>query len=607
MEDNFEKLESTSEVDSNWRTTKSRGKNMNSKKQILLLIAVLVVGIFIGAAIFYMLTSGDSSQGSGTAMALAEGEKQLYSCGMHPDVIREEPGNCPICGMKLTPIKGSGGSGSADAKKEKGKILYWRAPMGMDLIPVYEGEEGGGAGSILIDPATVQNMGIKTETVQRRDLSKTIRAVGTVAYNEEKLFTINSKISGWIEKLYVNSTGQVVRKGQPLMDIYSPDLVSAQEEYLLALKNKELVKESSFDEIKNGAQSLLASTRKRLENWDIPEKAIDQIEKRGSVTKTMTLTAPANGVVVHKNAVEGIAVKEGMNLYQIADLSTIWIEASIYEYELPWIKIAMPVLMELPYIPGKKYQGKISYIYPYLNEKARSVRVRIEFSNPGLELKPDMYANVTIETDAVRNALVIPGEAVIRSGVRNVVFVTHEQGKFEPREINLGVEGENGYVQLLAGLMENEQVVTSGQFLLDSESNAQEAIKKMLEAKKKMTEGMGDELSGREGDEEKGREEKMASMKHEGHDHEMKTEKTVHHHEEAEHSHEATALYTCPMHPEFVTDDPEQRCPVCEMKLEKKKDLKADAQLYTCPMHPEFVTDDPDGRCSICEMKLVKK
>ena len=176
--------------------------------------------------------------------------------------------------------------------------------MGMDLIPVHEGDEGGGAGSILIDPATVQNMGIKTETVQRRDLTKTIRAVGTITYNEERLFTVNSKISGWIEKLYVNSTGQVVKKGQRLMDIYSPELVSAQEEYLLALKNKELVKGSSFDEIKNGAQSLLASTRKRLENWDIPANAIDQIEQRGNVTKTMTLTAPANGVVVHKNAVD---------------------------------------------------------------------------------------------------------------------------------------------------------------------------------------------------------------------------------------------------------------------------------------------------------------
>ena len=608
---------------------------MNSRKQIILLVVFLLAGIIIGGTAIYYLTSG--AKKSAEAIASTATEKQLYSCGMHPEVISDKPGNCPICGMKLTPVKSVGVMGSTDVKKDKGKILYWRAPMdptyisdkpgkspmGMDLIPVYEGEEGGGVGSILIDPATVQNMGIKTELVQRRDLVRTIRAVGTITYNEEKLYTVNSKISGWIEKLYVNYTGQLVRKGQPLMDIYSPELVSAQEEYLLALKNKELVQESSFDEIKNGAQSLLTSTRKRLENWDIPSQAIDQIEKRGNVTKTMTLTSPANGVVVHKNAVEGVAVKEGMNLYQIADLSTVWLEASIYEYELPWIKIGMPVTMELPYIPGKKYQGKISYIYPYLNDKARSVKVRLKFSNPDLELKPEMYANVTIETKAEQNTLVVPGEAVIRSGVRNVVFVTREEGKFEPREVKLGVEGENGYVQILGGLMENEQVVTSGQFLLDSESNAQEAINKMLQAKKQMNEPKNS----------KGKQEKTEPMKHENNDSQMhmqpkteiKGDESHGHSSEGKHETEQNmeneanqqetkdqiqsdvALYTCPMHPEFVTDDPNQRCPVCEMKLVKKKDLTADTQLYTCPMHPEFVTDDPDGRCSICDMKLVKK
>jgi hypothetical protein len=312
-----------------------------------------------------------------------------------------------------------------------------------------------------------------------------------------------------------------------------------------------------------------------------------------------------------------------MNLYQIADLSTVWFEASIYEYELPWIKIGMSVSMELPYIPGKKYQGKISYIYPYLDEKARNVKVRVEFTNLDLELKPDMYANVTIATDAVRNALVIPGEAVIRSGVRNVVFVAREQGKFEPREVKLGIEGENGYVQLIAGVMENEQVVKSGQFLLDSESNAQEAIKKMLEAKKQMDEPKNDkrqqektELMKHEENNSQAHEQyKTETIEPESHKHsddgkyetEQNMEKDANHQERKDHAHNNMALYTCPMHPEFVTDDPDQRCPVCEMKLEKKKDLNAEAQLYTCPMHPQFVTDDPDGICSICEMKLVKK
>ena len=498
---------------------------MNSKNQIILIIATLFLGMIIGGIAIYFITAGGKSTNSGEALASIEDEKQLYSCGMHPDVIREEPGNCPICGMKLTPIKGSSTEINSSSKKEKGKILYWRAPMdptyisdkpgkspmGMDLIPVYEGEEGGGTGSILIDPVTVQNMGIKTTTVQRKDLNKKIRTVGTVTYNEEKLYTVNSKISGWIEKLYVNYTGQIVKKGEPLLEIYSPELVSAQEEYLLAIKNKELVKESSFDEIKSGAQSLLASTRKRLENWDIPAKAIDEIERRGTVTKTMALTAPANGVVIHKNAVEGVHVKQGVNLYQIADLSSVWVEASIYEFETPWIKVGQPAEMELSYIPGKKFKDKVTYIYPYLNQKARDVKVRLEFSNPNLELKPDMYVNITLQTDVDHDALVIPGEAVIRSGVRNIVFVTREQGKFEPREITIGTEGEDGYVKVVSGLFEGEQVVTSGQFLLDSESNAQEAIKKMLEAKKQM----GDQKK-ENGETEEGSKEKQQQMKHEG-------------------------------------------------------------------------------------------
>lgn len=623
MEYNFNKMESTFEVDSisNLKIMKLRGNNMNSKKQILLLAAVLVVGIIIGATIIYFLTSGGSSKSSGAAFVSAEAEKQLYSCGMHPDVISDEPGNCPICGMKLTPIKGSGTGNSGSAKKEKGKILYWRAPMdatyisdkpgkspmGMDLIPVYEDEEGGGTGSILIDPVTMQNMGIKTTTVQRRDIHKKIRAVGTVTYNEEKLYTVNSKISGWIEKLSVNYTGQFVKRGEPLLEIYSPDLVSAQEEYLLALKNKELAKESSFEEIKNGAQTLLASTRKRLENWDISASAIDEIERRGTVSKTMTLTAPANGVVIHKNAVEGVHVKAGANLYQIADLTSVWVEASVYEYEIPWVKVGQAVEMELSYLPGKKYKGRVNYIYPYLNNKARDVKLRLEFSNPGLELKPDMYANITLQTDTEYDVLVIPNESVIRSGVRNIVFVTREEGKFEPREIKLGAEAEDGLIKVASGLLEAERIVTSGQFLLDSESNAQEAIKKMLEAKKKMTGGAGDEMSGKQGDQEKGSQGEMESMKHEGHEHEMPAEKMEHQHTDTDHVHSAGALYTCPMHPEFTSDDPNQRCPECEMKLVKKKDLEKGTDLYTCPMHPEFVTDDPDGRCSICEMNLVKK
>ncbi|MBN2091713.1 efflux RND transporter periplasmic adaptor subunit [candidate division KSB1 bacterium] len=582
---------------------------MNLKKQVILAVGILIVGITIGGISIHFFSTNDKHNHTGEAMASMEEGEQLYTCGMHPNVISKEPGNCPICGMKLTPVKGSGKS--ARKAGSSGKILYWRAPMdptyisdkpgkspmGMDLVPVYEGEEGGGTGSILIDPATEQNMGIRTAVVKRQDVYRTIRTVGTVTYNEEKLYTVNSKISGWIENLNVNYTGQLVRKGEPLLEIYSPDLVSAQEEYLLALKNRDMMKESSFDEIKNGAQTLLVSTRKRLENWDIPDKAIDAIEQRGAVTKTMTLTAPANGVVIHKNAVEGVHVKAGENLYQIADLSSVWVEASVYEYEVPWVKLGQPAEMELSYSPGKKFNGKVAYIYPYLDKKARDVKVRLAFANPKMELKPEMYANITIQTEPEHDVLVVPGQAVIRSGVRNVVFVKHDAGKFEPREITLGAEAENGLIKVASGLLEGEQIVTSGQFLLDSESNAQEAIRKMLEAKEQMTDGMGTEKKEIQHDHEK------AAMNQEKHAPEMKMDNNEHTHAEGK----QMALYTCPMHPEFVTDNPDQRCPECEMKLVKKKDLAEGTDLYTCPMHPEFVSDDPDARCSLCEMKLVKK
>jgi len=556
----------------------------------MLISAVLIIGFIIGGTSIYLLTSGGTPKNSAGLLASPTTEKQLYSCGMHPDVIAEEPGNCPICGMKLTPLKATGSA----APKGKGKILYWRAPMdptyisdkpgkspmGMDLVPVYEGEEGGGTGSILIDPITVQNMGIKTTTVQRRDIQGKIRAVGTITYNEEKLYTVNSKISGWIEKLYVNYTGQFIKKGQPLLEIYSPDLVSAQEEYLLALKNRELAQASSFNDIRTGARTLLASTRKRLENWDIPASAIDEIQRRGTVSKTMTLTAPANGVVIHKNAIEGSYVKAGTNLYQIADLSSVWVEASVYEYEISRVKVGQSAEMQLSYSPGRKFYGKVTYIYPYLDSKARDVKVRLEFPNPDLELKPDMYANITLETDTAHGVLVIPTESVIRSGVRNIVFITREAGKFEPREITIGAEAGEGFVKVASGLLEGEKIVTSGQFLLDSESNAQEAIKKMLEAKKQMAqqaEDMGNERitaeeRGKAGDQQSKHPGEMTTMKPKGNKDSMEADR-MEQHSKTEHSPNETVLYTCPMHPEFVTEDPNQRCPECNMKLVKKKNL----------------------------------
>jgi multidrug efflux pump subunit AcrA (membrane-fusion protein) len=480
---------------------------MNRKAGIFLAMGFLVIIIIIAG--FIIVNKGNDSDFQ-TKVVAGEQQTQLWTCGMDPDVIMPEPGNCPKCGMKLVPVKNTGmdvstipqsseekTSNEKSQNKKERKILYWQAPMdpteiydhpgkskmGMDLIPVYEDQAGtSSTGAVIIDPATVQNMGVLYTTVRRMDFSRNVRAVGMIKYNEERLYSVNTKISGWIEKLYVDYTGQVVQKGQPLLEIYSPDLVTTQEEYLLALNNKQAVNQSSFASIRDGAESLLNSTRQRLDYWDIPPSEIEHLEITGKVSKTLQLNAPASGIVTHKNAVEGLHVSAGMDLYKIVDLSTIWVEASIYDYELPWIQKGQEAKADLSYLPDKSYEGKISYIYPYLDEKSRTITVRLEFSNPDLELKPGMYANVNIKGKTIPDALVIPNEAIIRSGVRNVVFVSQGEGRFEPRGIKIGEEGgsNNQYVRVISGLFENEKIVTSAQFMLDSESRLQEAIQKML-------------------------------------------------------------------------------------------------------------------------------
>jgi Cu(I)/Ag(I) efflux system membrane fusion protein/cobalt-zinc-cadmium efflux system membrane fusion protein len=241
---------------------------------------------------------------------------------------------------------------------------------------------------------------------------------------------------------------------------------------------------STFSEVTESSRSLLESTRRRLLYWDISEGQIKDLEEKGTISKTVTLFAPANGIVIDKMAEEGMRVVPGMDLFRIADLSEVWVYAHIYEYEVPWVKVGQPVEMDLPYSPGRTYKGKVDYIYPYLDQKARDIKVRLVFQNPDLELKPQMYANVQLESRLGADVTAVPTEAVIRSGKRNIMFVAKGGGKFEPRDVVLGPEGQDGLVQILAGIQPGEEVVTSAQFLLDSESRLKEAIQKMLEARR---------------------------------------------------------------------------------------------------------------------------
>ncbi len=473
-------------------------------KQISLALFVTVVLI---AGIFVSCTGNTKEEKNEKQTSKTDtSERQLWTCGMHPEVILDHPGQCPKCGMNLVPLKtqdekpenklmNMSGKKSSQTPKENGKrnILYWQAPMdpteiydhpgkskmGMDLIPVYEDEVAKGS-TIKIDPVTVQNMGVRTAVVERRPFSRTIRAVGKITYDEQKLFTVSSKISGWIEKLYVNETGQPVRKNQPLLKIYSPELVTTQQEYLLALKNQANTAQSNLDDLKQSARALVQASLQRLLYWDISPDQIRKLQTSGKIQKTLALNAPVNGIVVHKNAIEGMYVKKGMNLFRLADLSTVWVLASIYDSEAPWIKTGQHVRIRLSYDPGREYTGTVTYIYPYLNEKARDIQVRIKLDNPRLILKPGMFANVYLQTQSIPNAVVIPSEAVIRSGKRNIVFVARGKGRFTPREVRLGEEDGKGHIRILSGLLSGDKIVVSAQFMLDSESRLQEAIRKML-------------------------------------------------------------------------------------------------------------------------------
>ncbi len=379
------------------------------------------------------------------------------------------------------------------------KPAYWKAPMdanfirnepgkspmGMDLVPVCP-EDGDPTASkvVTIDPRLVQSMGVRSAPVARRDLTRKMRTVGRVAYDERRVSHVHTKVQGWVERLHVEYEGQMVKRGDALLELYSPELVSTQEELLVAIRYRDATAESPNADVKGAGEDLFESTRRRLELWDIPKRDIDRLLESGTIRKTLTLYAPSRGVVTHMMVREGMQVGPKDNLYTIADLSRVWVYADVYEYELPWVAVGQRGSVELSYLPDQRFEGDVTYIYPFLDPKTRTVRVRIELDNPDLVLKPEMFANVTIETEARADVLVIPDEAVIRSGRRSLVMVALGEGRFEPREVVVGLESGEGWLEVRDGLVEGERVVTSGQFLIDSESRLQEVVQKLLAQEK---------------------------------------------------------------------------------------------------------------------------
>ena len=581
----------------------------------------------------------------------AEAQK-LYTCGMHPQVIQDHPGNCPICGMKLTLIRNGGAGAETNAAN---------------------------SAAIAVDAATQQNMNIRTAEVQRGPLRKTIRTVGAIEYNETALADVTTKFKGWVEKLNVDATGQLVHRGEPMFEIYSPELYNAQSEFLLALNSGGATNNS-------GASFLRESAVNKLKYFDVPDAQIAELEKTRKLTKTLPVVAPMSGFVIEKNVVAGQMVDAGMRLYRLADLGIVWVIAQVYEQDLPFVKLGQEAIVKVASLPDREFRGRVTFIYPSVDEKTRTAKVRLEFENPGYFLKPGMFVSALIHAQLEDSAVLVPESAVLRSGARNTVFVAlyaarvegradalppapsfaahamQAEARPEPktlaywrdqfatipplpdlpedrarpavksfagatvteridadtmkavrktgakqgctlfatlfaglqitlgrlsgaRDVVLGVEAENALVQVSNGLNAGERVVTSGQFLLDSESQLREAIDKMRgstsQAKPEThrpssTNGIATTTSAK------------AEME--------------------------AAVYVCPM-PEHVSIvyDHAGSCPICNMALVpvapsvlQKIQPGGKVLYYTCPM-PEHasVHEDKPGKCPLCAMTLI--
>ena len=380
---------------------------------------------------------------------------------------------------------------AASAEPAKKKVLFYRNPMGlpdtsqtpkkdqmgMDYIPVYEGEEEAGADSanqVKISSEKIQKLGVRTEAAALRDLTRAVRAVGKVEVDERRTSTVAPKFEGWIDRLHVNTTGQAVTRGQPLLEVYSPELVSAQQEYAIAQQGIGALKNAGA-EAQAGMKQLADASLARLKNWDISPEQLQALSKSDQPRHTLTFRSPVSGVVMEKKAVQGMRFSPGDALYQIADLSSVWIVADVFEQDLALVKLGQTAKVKVNAYPDKAFDAKITYVYPTLNPQTRTVPVRLELANPGGLLKPSMYVDVELATAGKGKVLTVPTSAVIFGGTRQTVLVELAAGRFEPREVKLGVQG-NDYVEVLAGVGEGEKVVVTANFLIDAESNLKAAV-----------------------------------------------------------------------------------------------------------------------------------
>jgi multidrug efflux pump subunit AcrA (membrane-fusion protein) len=475
---------------------------------LILAVAIIFGILFRGRINIWLARAG----GPAPKPANTSAERKIfyYYDAMNPEHHYDKPGKAPdgmdlvakYAGEDIAPASGGGianmpgmdmsqSTGKVAPQGER-KILYYYDAMnpsftsprpgtatdGMPLVPKYAEEEEVTAnmptGTIKVSQSKQQLIGVQTAVVERESLFRTIRAVGQLTADETKLAHVHLKVSGYIEQVYVDYVGKLVKKGDPLFTIYSPDLVATEQEYLIARRGKQYLGDSSFPDVSQGADTLLTSTRERLRLWDISDQQIKELDESGKITRALTFYSPVTGFVMDRKAFPQTAVTPDMDLYVIADLSTVWANAQIYEYEVPYVRVGQTAQMELSYYPGKKYTGRVTYIYPTLDPQTRTVKVRLQFPNPNFELKPDMYSDIDLKID-YGNQVVVPQGAVLDSGERQTVFVALEKGYFEPREIKTGVKLDDK-VAVLSGLKPGETVVTSGNFLIDSESRLKSAM-----------------------------------------------------------------------------------------------------------------------------------
>ena len=476
-------------MNSDIRTRASRGAG----------IALFVLaGIVVGAGGTWLALRATAPRSADpTPSANANASKPLYQCPMHPTITSDHPGECPICGMNMVKVTGAARDSAQVGKPLGHQILFYRSPMnpdqtsptprkdemGMDFIPVYADEAAGGGPSVpglatvTIDPARQQLIGLRTAAVTAGSVAGSWRTTGRVQVDPTRVRKTNVKVSGYIDRLYVDFVGRPVREGQPLFSLYSPELLAAENEYVLALQTRDALQQAGAADA--SGSTLVDASRRKLELWDVPKGEIERLEQTRQPSRTLTFVSPVSGVVTAKNVVQGASITAGDAPYEITDLGEVWVMADAYEGDLGRVRVGMPAVLTTQAYPDRTFRGTVSFVDPILDPASRTAKVHMHFPNPGSVLKPEMYGDVMLEGHD-REGLRIPADAVVRAGTRDVVFVALGEGKFAPREVRLGTKTGND-VEILSGLKLGEQVVTRANFLIDSESQLRASLNALTE------------------------------------------------------------------------------------------------------------------------------